>query len=340
MERHIPPGEHVAEERDVQAFVERWENSGAAERANYQLFLSELCDVIGVPHPDPATPDRGANAYVFEREVTFRHGDGHQRPGLDRPLQTRLLRPRGQAGRRGPARGGAAVRGRTRAETQAPQRRRPPRHRRLGRRPCSAPAARPSSTSAPCPPTRDARPSSSSCDVGHSHRTLRRVLLHRRHLHPLPRPRQPPHLPAPTSSARRSATACASLDRAPRRSTRPAAAPGSPARSPTGSPGSPVSLEQAGHDPQAVAGFLMRCLFTMFAEDVGLLPERRLHPPPRKPRRTPRTSFVPMVEELWDRHEHAAASPSSLRTNILQFNGGLFADATALPARPRPDRCS
>src|SRR5438477_39062 len=34
------------------------------------------------------------------------------------------------------------------------------------------------------------------------------------------------------------------------------------------------ALESGGEDPQLVATFLMRCLFTMFAEDVGLLPER------------------------------------------------------------------
>ena len=33
------------------------------------------------------------------------------------------------------------------------------------------------------------------------------------------------------------------------------------------------SLEEQ-HAPDAVAHFLMRCLFTMFAEDVGLLPNR------------------------------------------------------------------
>ncbi|MCO5182241.1 MAG: hypothetical protein M9896_19560 [Candidatus Promineofilum sp.] len=32
------------------------------------------------------------------------------------------------------------------------------------------------------------------------------------------------------------------------------------------------SLEER-HDPESVAQFLMRCLFTMFAEDVRLLPE-------------------------------------------------------------------
>ena len=33
------------------------------------------------------------------------------------------------------------------------------------------------------------------------------------------------------------------------------------------------SFEADGHEPQVIAGFLQRSLFTMFAEDVGLLPE-------------------------------------------------------------------
>jgi hypothetical protein len=61
---------------DPTAFIARWQKSGAAERANYQLFLSELCDLLGVPRPDPTTPDDAANAYVFERAVIFHHGDG------------------------------------------------------------------------------------------------------------------------------------------------------------------------------------------------------------------------------------------------------------------------
>ena len=32
------------------------------------------------------------------------------------------------------------------------------------------------------------------------------------------------------------------------------------------------SLESSGHQPEVAAGFLTRCLFSMFAEDVGLLP--------------------------------------------------------------------
>ena len=36
-------------------------------------------------------------------------------------------------------------------------------------------------------------------------------------------------------------------------------------------------LEDDGNNQELVAQFLMRCLFTMFAEDVGLLPEAHLH---------------------------------------------------------------
>lgn len=57
-------------------FIRRWKESGAAERANYALFLTQLCDLIGVPQPDPTTADPERNAYVFERDVTFDEGDG------------------------------------------------------------------------------------------------------------------------------------------------------------------------------------------------------------------------------------------------------------------------
>ena len=60
----------------IQSFIQRWEASGAAERANYQLFLSELCELLNVTRPEPTRPDDRDNTYVFERSVTFRHGDG------------------------------------------------------------------------------------------------------------------------------------------------------------------------------------------------------------------------------------------------------------------------
>lgn len=52
-------------------FDVRWKNSGAAERANYGLFLQDLCDLIGVPRPEPTTDNPADDAYVLERAVEF-----------------------------------------------------------------------------------------------------------------------------------------------------------------------------------------------------------------------------------------------------------------------------
>jgi hypothetical protein len=43
-------------------FVERWKKSGGAEMANSQLFLTELCDLLDIPHPDGTTTDTSANS--------------------------------------------------------------------------------------------------------------------------------------------------------------------------------------------------------------------------------------------------------------------------------------
>lgn len=57
-------------------FIERWSRSAAVERANYQLFLTELCDLLGVERPHPATGDDERDQYVFERAVQFQNPDG------------------------------------------------------------------------------------------------------------------------------------------------------------------------------------------------------------------------------------------------------------------------
>jgi hypothetical protein len=57
-------------------FIRRWQSSGAAERANYVLFLTQLCDVLAVAEPNPTADDPEKNSYVFERDVTFDQGDG------------------------------------------------------------------------------------------------------------------------------------------------------------------------------------------------------------------------------------------------------------------------
>ena len=53
----------------LDAFIARWQGRvGGQERANYQMFLSEFCEALDLPPPDPAG-DVESNDYVFERVV-------------------------------------------------------------------------------------------------------------------------------------------------------------------------------------------------------------------------------------------------------------------------------
>ena len=88
------------------------------------------------------------------------------------------------------------------------------------------------------------------------------------------------------------------------------------------------SLEAAKHDPHDVAQFLMRCLFTMFAEDVELIPKHgfrdllnKLDSP---------DSFKHEVEDLWQKMNVGGYS-IHFHKKLLQFNGGLFYNPSALP---------
>ncbi|MBN8613202.1 MAG: class I SAM-dependent DNA methyltransferase [Deltaproteobacteria bacterium] len=90
-------------------------------------------------------------------------------------------------------------------------------------------------------------------------------------------------------------------------------------------------LRAAGHDREVVARFLLRCLFTMFAEDVALFENGRrvfeellrdhwIKDPSR---------FVHGVSLLWQTMNTGGYSE---RGEVIQkFNGGLFRDYTALP---------
>jgi hypothetical protein len=60
----------------IATFIDRWERSAAAERANYQMFLSELCALLEVAPPNPTTADPEKNLYVFDRAITRTNPDG------------------------------------------------------------------------------------------------------------------------------------------------------------------------------------------------------------------------------------------------------------------------
>ena len=61
-------------------FEARWQPSGGAERADYSLFLTDLCDLLGMPR-DATTDSPAQDAYVLERAVTFDDGAGKKSTG-------------------------------------------------------------------------------------------------------------------------------------------------------------------------------------------------------------------------------------------------------------------
>jgi len=87
------------DEQPILAFIARWSQSGGAERANYQLFLSDLCDVLEVPRPEPTVEDDCRNAYVFERGVLFDNLDGtHSTRRIDLYQRSCFVIPSGTCG--------------------------------------------------------------------------------------------------------------------------------------------------------------------------------------------------------------------------------------------------
>ena len=88
-------------------------------------------------------------------------------------------------------------------------------------------------------------------------------------------------------------------------------------------------LESQGHAQESVAKFLMRCLFTMFAEDVGLLPKEAFTKALRDYWEPNPASFTMGVEVLWRTMNDGGGLFTGEK--ILRFNGGLFRAPSALP---------
>jgi hypothetical protein len=63
------------------AFIQRWQASSGNERGNYQLFLSEWCDLLGVARPNPKGAIAG-DPYCFDRDVTIYHPSGKKSAGF------------------------------------------------------------------------------------------------------------------------------------------------------------------------------------------------------------------------------------------------------------------
>lgn len=311
----------------IDDFITRWQQSGGSERANFQTFANELCDVLGVPRPTPASEAATANAYHFEHPVTFIH-TGSQTRGFvdlyraghfvmeakqgvsgDQPVsdpQALLLADLPKASRKG--HGTRGTRGwddtMMRARNQADG------------------YARAVSRTDGWPPFLLV------VDVGHvievyadfsgqgqgytqypdgnRYRIFLDDLRDPKVLDRLRTIWTDPHALDPSKISaqvtREVADRLAALGK---------------------------SFEGQGHAPEAVANFLMRCLFTMFAEDVELIPKDSFSDLLKRLRGKPEHA-APALADLWQ-VMNAGGFSGVLMTDLKRFNGGLFKDASALP---------
>ena len=292
-------------EQQVEAYLARWGNGasyGGNERANLQMFVTELCTLLELPHPEPAGSQHNKNAYVFERRVTEFFADGGQTVRqLD--LYRRgcfILEGKDTGKKTGSSGWDAAIdKARKQAENYA---------RAL--------------------PVEEGRPPFIIVvDVGKSFALYAEFSRSggnyvafpdaRRHKIPLEKLRDvevrellrtlwlDPLSLDPTRHAgkvtRTIADRLATLAK---------------------------SLEESGHAAEAVAGFLMRCLFTMFAEDVELLPSQSFAHLLERLKNKP-SSFCNQLRSLWQTMNTGGFAPA-LDAQLLKFNGGLFAEATVI----------
>jgi hypothetical protein len=85
-------------------------------------------------------------------------------------------------------------------------------------------------------------------------------------------------------------------------------------------------MEEQGRKPHETANFLMRCIFTMFAEDVGLL-KGEVFTKALRDRWIPNpNTFKAEIETLWQTMNTGGTFGFE---RILRFNGSFFEDATA-----------
>ena len=91
------------------------------------------------------------------------------------------------------------------------------------------------------------------------------------------------------------------------------------------------ALEQQKYLPEEVALFLMRCLFTMFAEDVGLLPEESFRQILERCEKDP-TIFEPVVGQLWEAMDTGEFA-HAIAARVRRFNGEFFKSRTVLQLR-------
>jgi len=302
--------------------------SGGSERANYQLFVERLCGALDIDKPQMASQQNALNDYVFERRVAFKHPDGSSTSGfIDCYRRGRFILEAKQTVKRGAkpldpdqlsllgedagqVKSGQATRG-TAGWDQVM----------LGARRQAEGYARALPVEHGYPPfllvvdvgnVIEVFADFSGQGKNYAHfpdrRSYRIGMEDLRDEAVQSRLRaiwnDPLSLDPARVSAEVTSDIAARLARVAKR------------------------LEGK-HEAKDVAEFLMRTLFTMFAEDVGLLPEKSFCNLLGELKDKPEL-FVPALETLWKTMDEGGYEPRMM-ARIKLFNGSLFKSRRALP---------
>ena len=327
-ETHETAADDGTDPADIEAFISRWEESGGSESANFQMFANELCELLALEKPDPSRAKNKYNDYVFERRVDYKFDDGttaRRRIDLYKRdcfvMEAKQSAKRIQAKKADPdqpelipedatqVKAGTATRGTGRWDKVM----------RAAKRQAEDYARA-------LPKEHGWPPFILVVDVGHVIEVYADFSGQGKNYAQFP---DRDGYSIPLAGLRDQAIRdrlCAiwtdphSLDPAKHSAEVTRDIAERLAR---------IALSLEGnHDPKEVAEFLMRCLFTMFAEDVGLLPKEGFERLLGEMVDTPE-HFVPALEGLWQTM-NGGGYTHELRATIKRFNGTLFRKRKAI----------
>jgi len=298
----------------TQAFIARWAGTTASELATAQSFVLELCELLGVAKPH-ATPEQD---YMFERPVTFSHGNGSTSAGrIDcyRRGHFVLEAKKLKAGAHTKGFDDGLLRARSQGEAYA--RALPAAE---GRPPfvlvvdvgtvieVYAEFSKSGATYTPFPDPRSHRLALADLAKPEVQERLRRIW------------RDPDSLNPARISAQVTRGVAALLAELAR------SLEGGGESAQNFKQNQPLAqVGQARVAPQTVASYLTRCLFCMFAEDVDLLPKGSFQGLLQTYRDDPAT-LQQMLRILWADMDTGGFS-AALAKKVLHFNGKLFKGA-------------
>lgn len=296
-----------AEPTAVTEFVARWKDNTGSERANFQSFMRELCELLQLPLPDPGKAENDHNAYVFERFIAPQRADSTtEKRYIDLYRRDCFVLEGKQTGKTLATQSHQNAINAAVSQAERYVRGLPLEEVEHGRPPfvvvvdvgnaiyLFAEFSRTGGNYVAYPDPRHYEIRLDDLHKPEVQDRLRRLWL------------DPHSLDPSKHAARVTKQVSATLAQLAK------------------------SLEQSGFEVERVANFLKRCLFTMFAEDVELLPKGSFHDllvdiKDRNPE-----AFPHAVKALWETMNTGGYSERLMQT-IKRFNGGLFKGIDPIP---------